>query len=162
MTRNLPTGGIDVRQGEVGPSPQRRASVVAGRLVVALVVALWAIGVATAPAQAEVKLTDLGTLGGRQSGATAVSGTVVVGFSYEAGNGTVNAFAYDLSSDTEMRDLGSLGGGFSFASAVSGMSWSASRTASGPSTMRSPTTSAATTRCATWARWAGTRAAPPR
>ena len=61
-----------------------------------------------------VGMQDLGTLGGRESFARAVDGTVVTGWSNTADN-PEHAFAYDLAADEPtMIDLGTLpGGGFS-------------------------------------------------
>ena len=63
---------------------------------------------------AEPAMRDLGTLGGRESFARAVDGTVVVGWSYTTDN-PEHAFAYDLAAtEPTMLDLGTLpGGGFS-------------------------------------------------
>ena len=68
---------------------------------------------------ASLTMRDLGTLGGRDSWATAVSGNVVVGTSATA-SGANHAFAYDLgASSPTMRDLGVFGGDSSSAVAVS-------------------------------------------
>jgi len=65
-------------------------------------------------------MTDLGTLGGANSFATAVSGDTVVGYSDTATAGVQDAFAYDLRTGT-MIDLGTFGGNTqSTAVAVSG------------------------------------------
>nr|WP_246416143.1 Calx-beta domain-containing protein [Nocardioides luti] len=63
---------------------------------------------------------DLGTLGGRNSEASAVDGSVVVG-SATADHGRRHAFAYDLAAaEPVMRDLGTLGGGATGAVDVDG------------------------------------------
>jgi probable HAF family extracellular repeat protein len=62
--------------------------------------------------------TDLGTLGGPASAATAVDGSIVVGWATPS-RGFEHAFAYDMSAaHPRMRDLGTLGGGYSAAWAV--------------------------------------------
>jgi probable HAF family extracellular repeat protein len=63
-------------------------------------------------------MTDLGTLGGTNSSASAVSadGSVIVGYSYLSGDSVSHAFKYTGST---MTDLGTLGGTNSSASAVS-------------------------------------------
>lgn len=66
-------------------------------------------------------LIDLGTFGGTSSRATGVDGTIVVGYSYLAGDVEIHAFAYDVAAATpELIDLGTLGGRTSFATAVDG------------------------------------------
>lgn len=79
--------------------------------------------VGTLPARAAtvtVTTTDLGSLGG-SSQATAVDGSVVVGYSYLSGSsGARHAFAYDFAAPSpHMIDLGTLGGTVSQAQAVS-------------------------------------------
>lgn len=68
-----------------------------------------------AGAERETNLTaraiDLGTLGGKQSVATAVDGSLVVGWSQTPVRSTRHAFAYDLSAaEPTMLDLGSVRG----------------------------------------------------
>jgi len=66
-------------------------------------------------------MQDLGTLGGSNSQALAVSGDIVVGNSSPPGDNTSHAFVYDLGAAIPtMQDLGTLGGGYSYAMAVSG------------------------------------------
>jgi probable HAF family extracellular repeat protein len=66
------------------------------------------------------RTTDLGTLGGRRSEATAVSDRLVVGWSHTR-TGARHAFVVDLGARRPvMRDLGTLGGRDSQAVAVSG------------------------------------------
>lgn len=70
---------------------------------------------AAAAGESEMNLTaraiDLGTLGGKQSEARAVDGSVVVGWSQTPAQSTRHAFAYDLSAARpEMIDLGSIRG----------------------------------------------------
>ncbi len=89
----------------------------AGFLVVCLVagslVAAGAVGFSGA--------TDLGTLGGTSSGAAAVSGSIVVGYSDVVDDLAQHAFAYDLADPSpHMIDLGTLGGTNSQATAIDG------------------------------------------
>lgn len=73
-------------------------------------------------AAANPKMLDLGALGGRTAGSTAlaISGRIVAGVS-STHNGDQHAFAYDLSAARPvMRDLGTLGGPESAATDVEG------------------------------------------
>ena len=111
--------GSTTRPERLGP---RRARGLVRSLAVLGVVSIGALGLAVLPAQATTPtMQDLGTLGGTFSQATAVSGGIVVGWAYTAGNTGAHAFAYDLGAATPtMQDLGTLGGTSSRALAVSG------------------------------------------
>jgi probable HAF family extracellular repeat protein len=61
-------------------------------------------------------MTDLGTLGGNYSAATAVNGRCQVAGVSQTADGTHHAFLW--SDDEGMRDLGTLGGGYSYADDV--------------------------------------------
>lgn len=62
--------------------------------------------------------TDIGTLGGAGSAATAIEGTLVAGNAQTA-DGDWHGFAYDLGTGGPMVDLGSLGGPNSYVSVIS-------------------------------------------
>src|SRR5687768_13836597 len=79
--------------------------------VVISVISVAMLGLGALPAQATAAMQDLGTLGGSISGATAVSGDIVVGSAHTDGGAEQHAFAFDLSTDT-IQDLGTLGGAF--------------------------------------------------
>jgi probable HAF family extracellular repeat protein len=102
---------------------------------------------ATTPA-----IQDLGTLGGTRSGASAVGGEIVAGWSYITGDTLQHAFAYDLGASAPvMEDLGTLGGSRSYAAAVSGevvvglASTAAGETHAVAWDLSAPTTAATTT-----------------
>jgi probable HAF family extracellular repeat protein len=104
-----------------GATPAWRRARGLGTLALFGTITLVALGPA-APAGAQPTATDLGTLGGTQSEALAVSGSLVVG---EAANAqeTVHAFSYRLGTKLPVRDLGTISNcpdSFSAATAVSG------------------------------------------
>src|SRR5687767_2494344 len=74
----------------------RRALRRVRRLAVLCAVSIGALGLVATPAAATTTMQDLGTLGGTYSFGTAVSGDIVVGYAYTAGNAAHRAFAFDL------------------------------------------------------------------
>jgi probable HAF family extracellular repeat protein len=108
------------RRAAAGRRWRHRARLLTGVLALLGGTALGPLSPGASAAVAAPAVTDLGTLGGTNSQATAVSGTIVVGYS-DTASGQTHAFAYNLGATTPaMRDLGTLGGTSSQATAVSG------------------------------------------